>query len=126
MRRSYRKSEIGVEALGAGQAVDGGQEGSVALREFERLFRKLPAEQREALVLVGAGGFSYPEAAGIAGCPTGTMKSRVARARHVLEQALDGAEPPEERAAPQPWPRTTEHRRPTGSEPVWVGLHSRS
>ena len=48
----------------------------------------------EALALVGASGFSYPEAAVIAGCPTGTVKSRVFRAREVLQHALDGTRPP--------------------------------
>jgi RNA polymerase sigma-70 factor (ECF subfamily) len=41
---------------------------------------KLPSEQRRALILIGASGLSYPEAAKICGCPTGTMKSRVNRA----------------------------------------------
>src|SRR5579859_7295792 len=84
MRRSHRKSEVGVEAAGAAEAIDGGQESRIALQEFERAFRALPPEQREALVLIGASGFSYPEAAAIAGCPAGTMKSRVSRARTVL------------------------------------------
>ncbi len=39
----------------------------------------LSSERREALLLVGAGGFSYEEAAAIAQCAVGTMKSRVAR-----------------------------------------------
>jgi RNA polymerase sigma-70 factor (ECF subfamily) len=41
----------------------------------------LPAEQREALILVGAGGFAYEEAAEICNCAVGTVKSRVNRAR---------------------------------------------
>jgi DNA-directed RNA polymerase specialized sigma24 family protein len=36
----------------------------------------LPYEQREALILVGAGGFAYEEAADICGCAVGTVKSR--------------------------------------------------
>ena len=51
-------------------------------------------DQREALVLVGASGFSYEEAAGICGCAVGTIKSRVNRARSKLSALLyvDGAE----------------------------------
>lgn len=49
---------------------------------------KLPAEQRRALILIGASGLSYPEAAKMCGCPTGTMKSRVNRARAELAQLL--------------------------------------
>lgn len=45
------------------------------------------------MLLVGASGFSYEEAAEIAGCPIGTMKSRVARARADLARMLDGDEP---------------------------------
>jgi RNA polymerase sigma-70 factor (ECF subfamily) len=48
----------------------------------------LPSEQREALILVGAGGFAYEEAAEICGCPVGTIKSRVSRARLRLQELL--------------------------------------
>ena len=55
---------------------------------------KLPTDQREALMLVGASGFSYEEAAEICGCAVGTIKSRVNRARSKLSAMLyvDGAE----------------------------------
>ncbi len=49
---------------------------------------KLPDDQREALILVGASGFSYEEAAEICGCAVGTIKSRVNRARTRLSQLL--------------------------------------
>jgi hypothetical protein len=48
----------------------------------------LPAEQREALILVGAAGHSYDEAAAICGCAVGTIKSRVNRARLRLVEML--------------------------------------
>ena len=47
-----------------------------------------PADQREALILVGASGFSYDDAAAICGCAVGTIKSRVNRARTRLAQLL--------------------------------------
>src|SRR2546421_688626 len=55
---------------------------------------KLPQDQREALILVGASGFSYEDAAAICGCAVGTIKSRVNRARSKLSALLyvDGAE----------------------------------
>src|ERR1700735_5496296 len=84
MRRSSRKFEVSVEQLSEIVAVNGGQEVSLEIRDFYRVFRTLPAAQREALALVGASGFSYEEAAAIAGCPAGTMKRRVARGRLVL------------------------------------------
>ena len=49
---------------------------------------KLPPEQRRALILIGASGLSYHDAARICGCPTGTMKSRINRARAELAQLL--------------------------------------
>ena len=54
---------------------------------------KLPSDQREALLLVGAAGFSYEEAAAICASAAGTIKSRVKRARSRLSKLLsiDGA-----------------------------------
>ena len=49
----------------------------------------MPPEQREALILVGAGGFAYEEAAEICNCAVGTVKSRVSRARRALQGILD-------------------------------------
>ena len=57
------------------------QIGQVEFGEFREALAQLPADQREALVLVGASGFSYEEAANICGCAVGTIKSRVNRAR---------------------------------------------
>jgi RNA polymerase sigma-70 factor, ECF subfamily len=57
------------------------QEARVEFREFRTALARLPSDQREALILVGASGFSYEEAAGICGCAVGTIKSRVNRAR---------------------------------------------
>jgi RNA polymerase sigma-70 factor (ECF subfamily) len=54
---------------------------------------QLGADQREAIILVGAGGFSYEEAAEICDCAVGTMKSRVSRARAALVAMLDGDSP---------------------------------
>ena len=60
------------------------------LNDAARALQALCPEQREAIILVGAGGFSYEEAAAIANCPIGTVKSRVARARTALLDILDG------------------------------------
>lgn len=58
------------------------------LSDVQRGLLELPSTQREALILVGAGGFSYEEAAEICGCAIGTVKSRVARARVALEKIV--------------------------------------
>jgi len=75
-------------------AISGGQEELVELRDFQNAFERLPDLQREALMLVGAGGYSYEEAAAHVRCAVGTMKSRVSRARHQLQQWLEGNPPP--------------------------------
>lgn len=64
------------------------QEASVEMNDVQAALAKLPEEQREALVLVGAGGFAYHEAAALCGCAVGTIKSRVARARRALASIL--------------------------------------
>jgi RNA polymerase sigma-70 factor, ECF subfamily len=64
------------------------QTSRVEFREFREALAKLPEDQREALILVGASGFSYDEAAAICGCAVGTIKSRVNRARNRLAQLL--------------------------------------
>ena len=70
------------------------QYGQVELTEFRKALVQLPADQREALILVGASGFSYEEAAHICGCAVGTIKSRVNRARTRLAElmAITGAD----------------------------------
>ncbi len=62
------------------------------LREFMAALQVLPDEQREALVLVGASGLSYEEAAQVLGTRVGTVKSRVSRARSRLDQMMAGHE----------------------------------
>ena len=61
--------------------------------DFKTELDSLPADQREALVLIGASGFSYEEAAEICGCAVGTIKSRVNRARHRLMTLLSRHRP---------------------------------
>jgi RNA polymerase sigma-70 factor (ECF subfamily) len=64
------------------------QHGRVEFEEFRTALAKLPSDQREALVLVGASGFSYEEAATICECAVGTIKSRVNRARTRLAELM--------------------------------------
>jgi RNA polymerase sigma-70 factor (ECF subfamily) len=63
-------------------------DGHLALGELAAALGRLPAEQREALILVGAMGFSIEEAAETCGCATGTIKSRANRGRKALAAML--------------------------------------
>jgi RNA polymerase sigma-70 factor, ECF subfamily len=64
------------------------QNGHMDLRDLHEALQQLPSDQREALILIGASGLSYEEAATICGCAIGTMKSRVNRARNRLAEIL--------------------------------------
>ena len=64
------------------------QNGHMELQDLQAALQKLPAEQREALILVGGSGFAYEEAAQICGCALGTLKSRVNRARTAIAALL--------------------------------------
>lgn len=75
------------------------QEDGIHVGDLKTAMMQLSVQRREALLLVGAGGLSYEEAADIAQCAVGTMKSRVSRARRNLEELLEGAEPREHRPA---------------------------
>ncbi len=97
-RSEYRKRRREVEDVDCSYAESLNshpeQEGRMEMREFRTALAKLPADQREALILVGAAGFSYEEAAAICECAVGTIKSRVNRARTRLADLLsiEGAE----------------------------------
>src|SRR5207342_1284207 len=70
------------------------QHSRLEFEEFRRALEKLLPDQREALILVGASGFSYEEVAAICESAVGTIKSRVNRARARLSELLsiDGAD----------------------------------
>ncbi len=86
-RRRREVEDDGSKA--ADLAVHPGQEGYLDMQDFRRALNGLPPDQREALILVGAAGFSYEEAAKISNCAVGTIKSRVNRARAKLTETLD-------------------------------------
>lgn len=97
-RSEYRKRRREVEdadgSYAQGLKSQPEQMSRVEFQEFRTALAKLPPDQREALILVGASGFSYEEAAQICGCAVGTIKSRVNRARSRLAEMLsiEGAE----------------------------------
>lgn len=68
------------------------QSGQLDLADLQRALLQLPLDQREALVLVGAGGMSYEDVAEICNCAVGTIKSRVSRGRVALAQILESGQ----------------------------------
>src|SRR6202046_1545638 len=88
-RRSWRQTQLDQDAAERTLVAVDDPQSPVALDELRLGLGMLPAEQREALILVGAGGFAYEEAAEICGCAVGTVKSRVSRARRALQGILE-------------------------------------
>jgi RNA polymerase sigma-70 factor (ECF subfamily) len=105
-RRAWRQAPWDEEAAERIPGTSGQQTWAAELSDTARALKALSDEQREALILVGVGGFAYEEAAQIINCAVGTVKSRVARARKALLELLDGdlaqpviARPPQGEAA---------------------------
>ena len=89
-RRKTKREVSDTDGLHAArQATRPDHDGRLALKDFRVAFQQLPVEQREALILVGASGFSYEEAAQMTGVAVGTVKSRANRGRRKLAELLD-------------------------------------
>ncbi len=88
MRKRGREVQDSDGLITARLAVHPSQHGSLDLNDFRSALETLPEDQREAIILIGASGFSYEEAAEICGCAVGTIKSRVSRARSRLQEIL--------------------------------------
>ena len=101
-RRREVADEDGRHAAARSEAPS--QDWSMAVHALRAALAKLPDEHREALVLVGAAGLSYEEAAVVCGCALGTIKSRVNRARARLLRLMDveAAEDALATASPKP------------------------
>ena len=97
MRRARFKGEWDEITASKILAAPASQDRHIELGDMQRALMHLPQPQREALILVGAGGFAYEEAAEICGCAVGTIKSRVARGRVALETLLASGKMPSRR-----------------------------
>ena len=87
-RRRHREVEDCDGNLAATLKTPPEQDGHLEFEELLEALARLPDDQREAIVLVGAVGISYEEAAQICGCAIGTVKSRAHRARQKLAELL--------------------------------------
>lgn len=98
IRKYKREVEDSGGVLTASLSETGRQEGHMAILDLRAALAQLPQDQREAVILVGAAGLTYDEAAEVVGAAAGTVKSRVSRARAKLSlltgetaETLDGA-----------------------------------
>ena len=98
MRRARFKGEWDDLVADRILAAPASQDRHVELGDMQRALLHLPQPQREALILVGAGGFAYEEAAEICNVAVGTIKSRVARGRVALEALMAGGTLPSRRS----------------------------
>ncbi len=88
LRKTKREVADSEGQIAARVAVPAEQHAHLDLKDLGEALAQLPADQREALILVGAEGFSYEDAATISGCAVGTVKSRVNRARAKLAELM--------------------------------------
>jgi RNA polymerase sigma-70 factor (ECF subfamily) len=88
-RTSWRTVELDQQAAETTLVANENPVSVLELDDLREALDQLPADQREALMLVAAAGLSYEEVARICGCPIGTVKSRVSRARASLLLIMD-------------------------------------
>lgn len=89
-RRSWRSTPLDAEVAENTLVASDNPTAPMELLDLRAALNKLPDDQKEALILVGAGGMAYEEAAQVCQCAVGTIKSRVSRARRALEVILSG------------------------------------
>jgi RNA polymerase sigma-70 factor, ECF subfamily len=89
LRKRRREVEDADGHYSSRVAVQAEQHGHLDMADLKSALAKLPEDQREAIILVGASGFSYEEAASICNVAVGTIKSRVNRARRKLSEILE-------------------------------------
>lgn len=88
-RRSWRRQSLDPEVAEATLVAGDNNTDGLELLALRNAMNLLPADQRECLIMVGAGGLAYEEVAQICDCAVGTIKSRVSRARKALLEILD-------------------------------------
>jgi RNA polymerase sigma-70 factor, ECF subfamily len=99
-RRDRSKHVPFEEATVVEHSIPATQEIALEFSDFKRAFWQLGEDHREVLILVGASGLSYEEAAEVCHCAVGTIKSRVSRARQELARLLSGDALPDRAASP--------------------------
>jgi len=90
LRRDRASAARDQAAAQGATAIPPAQEDAILVADVASALRRLPAGQRDVLMMVGADGMSYEETAQAMGCALGTVKSRLARGRQALALAIEG------------------------------------
>jgi len=90
IRSRIRRQHEALETEPAAEAVRAPEPDWLELRDLEAALARLPEEQRAVVLLVGLEQFTYEETARVLGVPTGTVMSRLSRARERLRLMLGG------------------------------------
>jgi RNA polymerase sigma-70 factor (ECF subfamily) len=99
-RKAWRAVALDTETAERTLRQESVQSEALDLDDARRALQRLPQDQREAIILVTAGGLSYEETAQICQCAVGTIKSRVNRARKALMEIIESGQiPPPDEAA---------------------------
>lgn len=93
MRRAWRSVNVEPEFAETTLVQPGHQEIQQDFARMQKIIYSLPADQRDALLLVVAAGRTYEEAGEVTGCSPGTIKSRVSRARKTVLGRFNSCEP---------------------------------
>ena len=97
-RPSRHEMSMPIDELAeAGPVRPPAQEAAVEMKDFLRAFGQLTSARQKTITLVGWDGMSYEEAATVLGVPTGTVRSRLSRAREELRDRLAGSHAPHRR-----------------------------
>lgn len=99
-RRSWRVNQLDPEVAERTLLANDDPTATLELNELRMALAALPVDQREAVILIGAGGLSYDEAAEVCDCAVGTVKSRVSRAREALRQMVESGDYTRDATAP--------------------------
>ena len=89
-----RQRELALDPAAEAALQDQPRSDPLEMRDLDAALRRLPAEQREVLLLVGLEQLSYAEASRALGVPIGTVMSRLSRARERLQGLMSGASAP--------------------------------
>ena len=88
--QKYHQTSPLEEVSSSSVEISATQEKYIEYKDVLKGLNGLVPEQREAIILIAAEGLSYEEAAIVCGCPVGTVKSRLSRARQRLEEYING------------------------------------